>query len=356
MLNSLSLQQDEAPVFIFLWEVPVLEKKLKERYSDQILYHAMMAFGIRADQIQILDGFESFIYEFDRDNKSYILRIGHSLRRSKNLIKGEVDWINYLHQGEASVSRAVLSERGELVEQFDDEQGAYFLATAFEKACGRPPRKDDLGTGFYENYGRLLGKMHALTKTYLPAEPAWKRMEWDGPELSEIQALSQESESVIIDIYTDLKRNLDVLPKSRESYGLIHQDAHLSNLFVDEAGEITLFDFDDCCYSWFINDIAIVLFYSALGKKDPVAFTKEFMTNFLRGYRLENQLDEVWLKEIPFFLKLREIDLYAVIHRSFDVENIDHPWVAMYMQDRKQRIEGGVPFLNFDFSSLARLG
>lgn len=27
-----------------------------------------------------------------------------------------------------------------------------------------------------------------------------------------------------------------------------------------------------------------------------------------------------------FFMKLREIDLYTVIHRSFDVNNLDDPW------------------------------
>jgi hypothetical protein len=52
-------------------------------------------------------------------------------------------------------------------------------------------------------------------------------------------------------------------------------------------------------------------------------------------------------------LKLREIDLYAVIHRSFDVDNLDDPWVARYMHNRKQRIEDGVPTIDFDFESLA---
>ena len=54
-------------------------------------------------------------------------------------------------------------------------------------------------------------------------------------------------------------------------------------------------------------------------------------------------------------MKLREIDLYAVIHRSFDVDNIDHPWVAMFMENRKQRIEDGVPFIDFDFSTFSIL-
>ncbi len=49
------------------------------------------------------------------------------------------------------------------------------------------------------------------------------------------------------------------------------------------------------------------------------------MTHFLSGYRAENQLGEGWLKEIPSFLKLREIDLYAVIHISFGVDNINRP-------------------------------
>jgi Ser/Thr protein kinase RdoA (MazF antagonist) len=156
--------------------------------------------------------------------------------------------------------------------------------------------------------------------------------------------------------YLKLKSHLDNLPKSRESYGLVHQDAHAGNVFVDDKGGITLFDFDDCTYSWFINDISIVLFYIVMGVEHQAAFTKEFMTHFLRGYWAENHLEEEWLKEIPSFLNLREIDLYAVIHRSFNVDNIDHPRVAMFMKDRKTRIENDVPYLNFDFSSLETLG
>ena len=65
------------------------------------------------------------------------------------------------------------------------------------------------------------------------------------------------------------------------------------------------------------------------------------------------QLDPVWFKQIPFFMKLRELDLYAVIHRSFDVENLDDPWCAWYMKGRKDKLESGTPYLDFDFNSLA---
>jgi Ser/Thr protein kinase RdoA (MazF antagonist) len=153
--------------------------------------------------------------------------------------------------------------------------------------------------------------------------------------------------------YHALCDHLSVLPKENTSYGLIHQDAHGSNFLVDEAGVLTLFDFDDCVYSWFVNDIAIVLFYTVMDAEDWPTFTREFMTHFLWGYRQAHPLDPKWLKEIPCFLKLREIELYAVIHRDFEVSNIDHWWCARFMRDRKYKIEHDVPFIDFDFESLA---
>ena len=333
-----------------------MEKRIKDRYNQRIFQKVMDSYTITEDNIHLLDGFESFIYEFQRDGQAYILRISHSLRRDENLIRGEIDWINYLHRGGAGVAQAIQAENGDYVVLVADSDGGHFLATAFVRANSNPPSKELWSPTFFQKYGRVIGKMHALTKDYTPTYPNWIRPHWDGPEMLDIEGWLPKSESLLFEKYLRLKSHLDTLPKSRESYGLIHQDAHAGNFFVDDGGEITFFDFDDCAYSWLINDIAIVLFYLVLGEEDQATFTREFMTNFLQGYRQENDLDAGWLKEISSFLKLREIDLYAVIHRSFDVDNIDDPWVAMYMEGRKERIEEDVPFINFDFSSLGTLG
>ena len=146
---------------------------------------------------------------------------------------------------------------------------------------------------------------------------------------------------------------------------------------MDTDDTLTLFDFDDCAYSWFISDIAIVLFYISMdaeefGYESTASFTADFMTHFLRGYRSAYTLDSSWLKEIPAFLKLRELELYAVVFRdfdikdvehwtlegfkqspSFDVDNSGHMWIANFMRDRKTNIEQGSPFIDFDFESLA---
>ncbi len=127
----------------------------------------------------------------------------------------------------------------------------------------------------------------------------------------------------------------------------------MGNFFVDK-GHITLFDFDDSLYSWFVNDIAIVLFYAVRSWPDDEqsAFAHHFLDHFWQGYTQENQLSRDWLIHIPDFLKLRELDLYAVIHFSFDVNNLDDsPWVAKLMHNRKYRIERDIPYLD-DFTAL----
>lgn len=332
-----------------------MEKRIRERYSQLILEKAMGRYGIDSRRIRLLDGFESYMYQFERDDGEYVLRLAHTFRRSENLINGEVDWINYLARGGASVARAVLSEHGRLVEPIEEGRGGHFLATAFVRARGKHPGKVGWSPELYRTYGHLLGRIHALSRNYEPADPAWRRPEWDDPVMLEVMRFVPASETEVIEKYRGVLEQIRRLPRGIESYGLIHQDAHGGNLFVDAEGRITLFDFDDCVYSWYIYDIAMVLFYMVVGRDDAPEFTEEFMSHFLPAYVSECSLEGAWLDKIPFFLKLREIDLYAVIHRSFDVEHLDDPWCRRYMDGRRERIEEGLPFVDFDFRNLAML-
>ncbi len=119
-----------------------MDPKIAGRFNDTILQSAMQFYEILAGKISLLDGFESFIYEFERPDGQFILRIGHSQRRSPDLIRGEVDWINYLAAAGVTVAKAILSKNGNLVERIEDGQGDEFLCTAFVRAPGaevKPP-------------------------------------------------------------------------------------------------------------------------------------------------------------------------------------------------------------------------
>jgi amicoumacin kinase len=321
-----------------------LEQRIRERFHGKILQEALGRYGIPEDHARVLDGFESFIYEYERDGEEFILRISHSLRRSENLIRGEVDWINYLSAGGVPAARAVFSKGGNLVEPVADGHGDYFLATSFVKAYGKHPWYERT-PAFYQNYGRMLGSIHALTERYQPADWAWKRPEWDDNVMEVVECGLPENEEGVKRKYRELLEHLYALPKTPTCYGLIHQDPHAGNFLMDEAGRLTLFDFDDCVYSWYANDIAIALFYMAFEAPEGPAFVTDFLPHFLQGYREKYPVEDRWLKEIPYFLKEREIELYAIIYSVFGPNPVEDEWCLKYMQRRKERIESEVPFI-----------
>jgi Ser/Thr protein kinase RdoA (MazF antagonist) len=329
-----------------------MDPKIASRFNDDILHAAMQRYDISPHQVKLLDGFESFMYEFNRPDGEYILRISHSIRRTPDQICGEVDWINYLSHNGVTVARAILSRTGNLIEPVNDGQGGQFLCTAFVKAIGGIAGKDQINDRLFLNYGRLLGQMHALAKAYTPSDLAWKRYAWDSAENNTPDRQLSEKESGIRKKYQAVFDHLRTLPCDVDGYGMIHQDAHTGNLFVDENYTLTLFDFDDCVYGHFIYDIAMVLFYIAgWGGNDIPGFTGRFMPVFLRGYREHNSLDPRWLVEIPQFLKLREIDLFAAILFTMG-ETPEDAWCARYMNGRRAKIENEIPFIDFDWESL----
>lgn len=194
--------------------------------------------------------------------------------------------------------------------------------------------------------------MHALTEHYQPSQPAWRRPEWDDDIMDFVERYLPASEGVAKQKYRALCAHANMLPRDSRCYGLVHFDANSGNIVVDDTGCLTIFDFDECTYSWYANDIAIALFAIAMGAPDVSTFTQEFMSHFLRGYRTVYHLDRQWLREMPVFLKMVEIFMYAVIHRDFDVGNITDTWCARFMVDRKNKIEHDVPCIDFDFESL----
>jgi len=330
-----------------------MDPKISARFNDIILTSAMERYSIQPSSLRVLDAFESFIYEFERPDGRFILRIGHTSRRSPELIHGEVDWINYLAACGVTVARTILSRDRRLVEPIDDGQGGQFLCTAFVRAPGQAIQPRLNNERFFQAYGSLIGRIHAASKTYAPSNPAWKRYKWDDPINSTAENQLPPNERKIREKYRRLVAYLRSLPNPPEAYGMIHQDAHPGNFFVDEDDTITLFDFDDCVFGHFIYDIAMVIFYVSLQEKEPQAFMSRFLPVFLSAYARENRLDKRWLKEIPYFLKFREIDLFAAILFALGESPAD-PWCIRYLLGRRERIENDIPFLEFDWASMAK--
>ena len=130
---------------------------------------------------------------------------------------------------------------------------------------------------------------------------------------------------------------------------LIHQDAHLGNLFITDDGQISLFDFDDCGYGTRTHDVAIVLFYWLMSREDQQDEVRRFVPLFLSGYERHATLPARWPEGADLILSNREIEIYWLIKTDSEAPN---PMEAPFMVDRRQRLLDGVPYLGIPLAEL----
>lgn len=331
-------------------------KAIQDLYNEMIRNEAAARFGVGPEGLKDLGGFESYVYEYQRGEQDYILKVTHSIRRTVEYIMGELDWLNYLADHGVSVARAVPSERGNLIERIDLGD-SYFLAYSFVKADGRRARGEAWNTCLFETWGETMGKMHRLTKDYRLPNPAWKRQEWYEEEQLKVERYLPPSEAQIIEHTQKLIGRIHQLPNDRETYGLVHADFHHGNFFVNEAGKMTVFDFDDIGYNWFANDIAISLFY-VLWRSFPNSEARQaegerFMEHFMRGYNREHRIDPWWANHMHDFLKLRRALLVSVFNQAFDVNNMPESGQKEY-EELRLGAEQDTLFVEMDFTKFMK--
>lgn len=328
-----------------------MEKEIRELLNVELLNESVSRFGVDINEVKFIGGFQNFIYEYQKQEKSYILRLTHSSHRSENLIKGELDFISYLSDNGVSASIPVYSQLGLFTERIDAGE-SFFIATSFEKAIGEKIgypeclNNDDL----FMKCGQITGKIHALSKKYKPSMVEIQRHDWkQNYYLQNMKNFIPEDQYKLYESYKLLIGKIGNLNKGIDSYGLIHGDINVGNFFLKDE-EIIVFDFDECQYSWFVEDIAIQLFYIIYiylddSKEERKDQTYRFMKNFMKGYSKENFIEEYWLEQIPLFLQLREIIVHVGIYRSVDLSNLDK-WMQGYFIQSKLRIEQGIPIVD----------
>jgi Ser/Thr protein kinase RdoA (MazF antagonist) len=144
------------------------------------------------------------------------------------------------------------------------------------------------------------------------------------------------------------------LPKDRNSYGLIHGDAHPWNLLLHK-GNIILTDFDFCEYNWFVSDIAVALFYALMAPiegMDKISFARCFMENFMSGYGKANNIEAYWMKQIATFLRLRMASKYVLHYQEWRSDNMSERRNVAFME-WKYKIENDIPYIDMDFSEFS---
>lgn len=332
-----------------------MEQAVAKLMTEHVIQEAQSRFSCDSGEPKLLGDFENYVFEVSKEGKPYVLRLTHSSHQTLEMVEAELDWLNYLSKHGVSVAKAFLSNNdrhGEVIEIGD----SYFVASLFEKAPGSLVNDStgEWGEALFEEWGSTIGSMHKATTHYKTPAHVAKRRHWYEDDL-----IVNFSKYVPVEqnrVLEEAKKHIALLKKlpcERNCFGLIHGDVHSYNFFVHNGNKITVFDFDDTTYHWFVSDIAIPLYYSLwrTEKEEHKTFAKTFLEAFLKGYRKEYDLDQEWIARIPMFMRLRDILLYAVFHKKMDVETMGEGQRKL-IRDIRNRIENNLPVVDIDLSQL----
>ena len=264
-----------------------MEVSVQKKFNQKILSEALLSFGLDKYSYQALDGFENFLFEVDTGSQELILRLSHSSKKTEHAITSELLYLQYLATNQANVALPILSLKNKLVETISDEEDGYFSVVCFEKAPGKHPRDEDHQTELYYTWGKAMGRLHKLSTTYQPKD-GYQRMHWyEEIEVTQPDQFLSPDQWLIIEKIQQTTARLKTLPISRETYGIIHNDLHTGN-FLYAGSKITMIDFEDAVQMWYVSDIAISLFMTAVWP--PNNQTREevpctFLPPFLKGYQ-----------------------------------------------------------------------
>jgi amicoumacin kinase len=307
-------------------------------------------YGVSQEELSFIGGFQNFIYSYTREEFKYILRFTPSTLRTPEGLEAELEWIRYLVENGMSVSEPIPSVHGKDIEQVSGTM-IDFYATSFKHAPGRKIGYPEcLGNPLlYELCGRMTGHLHELAKRY---EPLARRHSWERNEylLRARKYIPPEHEPILLAL-DELKKLLASLPVTPDNFGLIHGDINVGNFTVDETGEITLFDFDECQYSWYAEDIAIQLYYLLYVFGEDSKYERKvqyelFIEHFERGYTEDGrQLPTGWKEHMSLFLRIREIIVFIGMYRSWDLSQPDD-WTRDFLQDSRMRIIKGISLID----------
>jgi Ser/Thr protein kinase RdoA (MazF antagonist) len=252
-----------------------------------------------------------------------VLRIYRPGGRSAVEIHSELAWMGALRRESPTLLPDVIStpNGGQVLEIVREPALTRCYCVLFSCAPGREPAEDQLATWFPQ-LGAITARLHQHARAW--TVPSWfQRPRWnltttlgDRPHWGSWQASVTDAEErrelhrLAQVVMSRLRRFGD----GPERFGLVHADLRLANLLVD-GERITLIDFEDCGFSWYLYDLACALTFNE-GRAD----VSELINLWVDGYRQVEPLSQEDEAEIDTFLMLRRLMLSAYAGLRADTE------------------------------------
>jgi amicoumacin kinase len=281
-------------------------------HAPQIPVDLAGAYGVNAADIRFVTRVQNYIFAYERNGAEFILRLTPDTHQSAKQVMAEVEWVNDLAAHGVRVAEVIPAIDGLLARPVEIA-GELFTAVSFQKVAGEIGSQQHWTPAIFFEWGRLTGQLHQEAKRYQPLFS--QRTSW----IDRLPSVIPESvdDEIAMQRLAQVAQIVNSIAKSTESYGLIHADLHFWNFAVSPGG-LTVFDFDNSEYNWFVADLGTAIFEAATcayQKLPRQEFIKIFLTEFIAGYEQESILGDAI--HVPLFAKLREICIYLTLRKRW---------------------------------------
>lgn len=332
--------------------------KIADTYLLPIISELYGLEGYETKPVKAHVGGRNVVYTCEKEGiGAKILRITFLNDRSREDFLGEVEYIRYLFEHGGSVSDVVSSRKGNLLEEITHNNHTFFVCL-FEKARGKMLVENNYRyregvpiAEYYYNCGKVLGKLHQLSKGYTPIHRRYDFFDKYNAEY--VDKLIPGSLSLLKGKLFELLKTLEGLDRSCGSFGMIHFDYSDGNYMIDfNTGQITVFDFDNSCFGWYMSDLTNVWTHGVgwIQFEPDASKRKKFMDDYfetvLAGYKSETGIESSMLDELSLFIK---VNLMEGIVDAFEVmrNNGDEPECDEELSYLIKCMEDNIPYMGF---------
>lgn len=311
----------------------------------RVANHAAQDWQLKPD-VKELDDCESVVFKaYKQDGMPLILRVTEPSHRTSQAMKAELDYVNFLKsEGMGVCASLVCPLDGEKVRTYTDNQsGNEYHVYVTEFAEGAPiDFEKDWNVGLAKQLGTMVAKFKKANIKF--NQNASKRHSYfDSEHVKNALKYIPKDHKEAVEEWKLAHAWVSALDRTAEDFGVCHTDMHAGNFFITDKGDITVFDFDDACYNFYLYDAMILFMIDNLKEKKLTNPTpEEYQDIYLKAYADElgiTNLNKI-RHDLKNFERLRSIEMYAWVYlMGYDKDNDMDAWRKKFTPD--------VPFKNY---------
>lgn len=279
--------------------VPVTQSVIAPHY---LISHVLPEYPIGKVRSCVLSSHSfSDLYQVETENGRFVLRV-YRHGRAPNIedLHFELELLRYIRDKGVGAAVPILRIDGAWLTLIDAPEGRRYAAL-FEQAKGVPFTQSD---DHMRLYSRAVAEFHIATEdfSYRYHRPALTLHELIDKPLAQLAMLLRhrpDDHQFLQRIANRASRNLQVMSDQLET-GICHNDLHGGNAVIDESGNVTFFDFDECRRSWRAYEVAVILWSEHRSLSSAARYPA-----FMEGYQTRRRLKPVDRRAVPYFVIAR---------------------------------------------------